>query len=805
MSEFNKNIDQGLCLLVSDAPSDIRPLSDLLSSQGFDVRTSSGGEDIRTAAEDLPDIILLDVTVPKINGYEICRRLKADKDLKHIPVFFIGLSRKQMDIAKCFEVGGADYIPQPFQTAEVLSRIKAQLTIARIKTSLELASRELDAARKASKRLQTNLERQVQQRTAELEDANKALREIKTQFEAVYNHHYQLTGLIDTEGRLLMGNRTALAFAGVQEQDVVGKYFWETPWWNHSPELQETLRDAIKRAMKGEMVHFESTHISADGETRNIDFRIGPAFDDNGEVIYLVPEGYDITDRKRTEEALRKSKEQYRTLINNAVMGVYQVTKSGQFLIANKRMADMFGYESLEDFMSSVGNISELYAHPEQRNGILKEIDDNEFIEAKQIEFKRKDGKHIWINTNARVTTSLDGEIVYEGLMEDVTDRMRMEKQLIQVQKFEAIGTLAGGIAHDFNNLLMGIQGRTSLMEIDLEKSHPHSEHIGAIEGYIQSAKNLTQQLLGLSRGGKHEVHAVDINDLLQESSAMFGRTKKEIRIITKLHNPPPVVAADRSQLEQVFLNLYVNAWQAMPDGGDLYLETHIVELDDSQTKPYNVLPARYARVSVTDTGTGIDPSNLQRIFDPFFTTKEKERGTGLGLASAYGIVKNHSGIITVDSEIGQGATIKIYLPVTDGPANRKVTTSSDVVSGSESILLVDDEEMIIEVGQALLEKLGYRVIVARSGEEAVDKVQKSAGKIDLVILDLIMPGIKGDRTFDLIREIQPGVPVLLSSGYSIDGQAADILRKGCNGFIQKPFDIYALSQNIRQILDEAK
>jgi len=457
-------------------------------------------------------------------------------------------------------------------------------------------------------------------------------------------------------------------------------------------------------------------------------------------------------------------------------MGVYQVTKKGKFLIANKSMAEMFGYDSPKQFLSSVGNIIDLYARPKERSGILKKIDDEGYVEAKPVEFKRKDGKSIWVNIYTRVTTGQNGEKIYEGFMENVTDRMRMERQLLQVQKLEAVGTLAG-----------------------------YYGAIRAIEEYIQSAKNLTKQLLGFSRVGKYEVGAVDINDLLLESSSMFGRTKKDIRISTRLYDPPPVVAADRSQIEQVLLNLYVNAGQAMPDGGHLHLETKVVPLGESETKPYGVLPGRYAQVSVTDTGIGIDESNLQRVFDPFFTTKEKERGTGLGLASAYGIVKNHSGIIKAESKIGQGTTLQIYLPVTDQPAQEQVPPKTGIAGGSETVLLVDDEEMIIAVGQAMLEKLGYRVLAARNGEHAVDMVKHSEVEIDLVILDLIMPGMKGDRAFDLIREVQPTIPILLSSGYAIDGQATDLMNKGCNGFIQKPFKLSELSQKIRRILDATK
>ena len=383
-------------------------------------------------------------------------------------------------------------------------------------------------------------------------------------------------------------------------------------------------------------------------------------------------------------------------------------------------------------------------------------------------------------------------------------ERKRLEKKLLESQKMEAVGTLAGGIAHDFNNLLMGIQGRTSLLSIHLDPSHPYMEHIGAIEACIKSATNLTRQLLGFARGGKYEVRPIDLNALLHASATMFGRTKKEIRIHNTLMSPPPVVAADQSQLEQVFLNLYINAWQAMPGGGDLYLETGIITLDEKYCNPFDAKPGHYAKVSVTDTGTGMDASIRQRIFDPFFTTKKMGRGTGLGLASAYGIIKNHGGIITVYSEPGHGSTFNIYLPLLDGAAWQPSPLDKQLIKGAGTILLVDDEEMIIGVGKAMLETLGYQVIIARNGEGAVEAVERKGYDIRLVILDLIMPGMDGGRTFDCIRERQPLLPVILSSGYSLGGQAHAVMERGCNGFIQKPFNIYELSKQVRTVLESS-
>jgi nitrogen-specific signal transduction histidine kinase/CheY-like chemotaxis protein len=384
----------------------------------------------------------------------------------------------------------------------------------------------------------------------------------------------------------------------------------------------------------------------------------------------------------------------------------------------------------------------------------------------------------------------------------DITRIRALQAQYEQAQSMKSIGTLAGGVAHDFNNLLMGIQGRTSLLSVDLPPSHPSAEHIRAIEDYIQSATNLTKQLLGFARGGKYEVTPTDLNELTAASAKMFGRTRKDIEVRTETHTALLVAEVDKRQIEQVLLNLFVNAWQAMPKGGRLYLRTAPVELDETRCKPHQLEPGSYARISITDTGVGMDEETRKRIFDPFFTTKEKTRGTGLGLASAYGIVKNHGGMITVKSDVGRGSTFDLFLPLCDKEIRQEEIPEQKLVRGAETVLLVDDEEMIRDVAASMLEKIGYRVIVSSSGEEAVDVVTGSGESIQIVVLDMIMPGMDGGETFDRIRALQPRIPVLLSSGYTIDGQATEILNRGCNGFIQKPFNLSELSTKIREILD---
>jgi len=341
-----------------------------------------------------------------------------------------------------------------------------------------------------------------------------------------------------------------------------------------------------------------------------------------------------------------------------------------------------------------------------------------------------------------------------------------------------------------------------TLMQLKTDPIHPVYEKIKNIDKFVQNGTELTNQLLGFARRGKYLVKTTDLNEVIEKSSSLFARTKKEIQIHTNFHNEIWATEVDSGQIEQALLNLYVNAWQAMPEGGDLFLKTRNVELDNSYVKPFKVEPGKYVEISVSDTGVGIDKETRDRIFEPFFTTKEMGRGTGLGLASVYGIVKSHGGYIDVNSEKEKGTTFTIHLPASEKEAVLEKTVPADTPKGFGTILLIDDEKMILDVGCELLEELGYTVLSALSGREALEIFQKNSNKIDLVIMDMIMPGMGGGETFDHLRNINPDIKVLLSSGYSVDGQATKILRRGCNGFIQKPFNLNQLAEKIGKIME---
>ncbi len=392
-------------------------------------------------------------------------------------------------------------------------------------------------------------------------------------------------------------------------------------------------------------------------------------------------------------------------------------------------------------------------------------------------------------------------------LLMDITERKRFEDQLRRSQRLESIGTLAAGVAHDFNNLLTVIQGNADIMAMDLQPTHPHYERLEEILRQVQSAKRLTGQLLGYSRKGRFEVRLLDLNQLIRETVETFGRTRKEISIEVR-HDPElDPFEGDAGQIEQMILNLLLNAGDAMPGGGNLEIETHNVGHEEISSEIFTPRQGRYLQISVHDTGNGMDAETRERIFEPFFTTKEMGRGTGLGLASVYGTVKGHGGYVEVESEIGKGSTFTIYLPVTrrraecgGGPGKEPAGTKQARMSRG-TVLLIDDEQSVRKVAADILDKLRFETIATGRGEEALAIYREKREEISLVILDIVMPGMGGSEVFQELRSFDPAVKVLVCSGYSIRGEADRLLGLEANGFIQKPFSLESLEDSIDEIL----
>ncbi|MBA4418257.1 MAG: hypothetical protein C0392_10165 [Syntrophus sp. (in: bacteria)] len=510
----------------------------------------------------------------------------------------------------------------------------------------------------------------------------------------------------------------------------------------------------------------------------------------------------DNTERKLSEEALRESEEKYRLLIEHATDSIF-IIQDGVIKFPNPKTEEKLGYTGKEleqmpfiDHVHSADKEMVLEKHRRRING-------EETTSTYSCRIINRDGTELWGEVSS-VVIDWQGKPASLVFIRDITEQKKLESQLFQAQKMEAIGTLAGGIAHDFNNLLMGIQGNASLLLYNLDPAHPHYEKLKQIQEHVMSGADLTKQLLGFARGGRYEAKPSDLNDIIKKSSTMFGRTKKEIAIHRKLRKDLWIAEIDPGQIEQVLLNLYVNAWQAMPLGGSLYIETNNIILDRHFTQQFDLKEGNYVKIVVTDTGVGMDEKTKERIFEPFFTTKEMGRGTGLGLASAYGIVKGHKGIINVYSAQDHGTTFSIYLPASEKEAQKNIFSSEEIIKkGTETILLVDDEEQILKVSSEILLALGYKILTARNGREAVDLYSIHNENIDLVVLDMIMPDMGGGETFAFLKMINPLVKAILSSGYSLNEQAKDIVEQGCKGFIQKPFTIQALSQKIREVLDK--
>jgi PAS domain S-box-containing protein len=510
----------------------------------------------------------------------------------------------------------------------------------------------------------------------------------------------------------------------------------------------------------------------------------------------------EIIVRNRSEQALRESEEKYRMLVENANDAIF-IIQDGKVTFPNPKARQLSRKMAIDIDRTPFFD----YIHPDDKEVVLdwynKRLKNGDAPNTCNFKLVNRDNEELWVELNA-VLIFWEKKIAALNFLRDITVQKKLERQFQQSQRMESVGTLAGGIAHDFNNLLMGIQANASIMLLETKPEDALFENVKSIERCVKSGAKLTKQLLGFARGGKYVVKPTYINEVLNRSSSIFGRTRKEINIHRRYCNKIWMVNVDVGQIEQVLLNLYVNAWQAMPEGGDLYLETDNVVLDEEyvRSKPYNLRQGKYVKISVSDTGVGMSREIQQRIFEPFFTTKAIGKGTGLGLASAYGIVKNHGGIINCYSEPGVGSTFNIYLPAFQTTKEEETAPVEESIQGSETVLLVDDDKVIVHAGKRMIESLGYAVMPAENGEEALTIFENSHDRIDLVILDMVMPYVNGGEVYDRMREINPGVRVLLASGYSLNGQAEDIIARGCNGFIQKPFNTVELSRKIREILD---
>jgi PAS domain S-box-containing protein len=506
---------------------------------------------------------------------------------------------------------------------------------------------------------------------------------------------------------------------------------------------------------------------------------------------------------KRNEQALRRSEARYRSLVQSSVYGIYRSSLEGRFLDVNPALITMLGYGSAEEVLL-LDPESDIFAHPEEHTRLIDEFRRTGRLDGIEVKWKRKDGSAVTVRISGRAVSSADEPAdVLEAIAEDVTDRRALEDQFRQAQKMEAVGRLAGGVAHDFNNLLMVISGYAEVILAKLEIEHPLRDKAYAIQQASDRATTLTRQLLAFSRKQLLELKVVDVNAIVADMERLLRPLIGEnIALTAKLAPEAGCTRADAGQLEQVLMNLVVNAKDAMPNGGTLTIQTQNIELDDSHRAQTFIRPGNYVMLSVSDTGTGMDKETQSRIFEPFFTTKEKGKGTGLGLSTVYGIVKQSGGYVMVHSEEGRGTSFQIYLPRVEGTTEKHVVpAAATAVGGTETILLVEDEESVRQLVRDTLEAKGYRVIEGGDGEAGLAAATNHEGKIDLVITDVVMPGLGGRELVERLLKTRPGTKVLYLSGYTEDAILSEGTIENGTAFLQKPFTLQNLSRKVREVL----
>lgn len=508
----------------------------------------------------------------------------------------------------------------------------------------------------------------------------------------------------------------------------------------------------------------------------------------------------------RAIEALRASEARYRSLVDNAAYGMYGIVPGGHIIYANPALATMLGYDSPADLLR-LENISPIFRNPAVGSRLEEECFLKPSVEA-TTEWIRKDGRTIVVRLIGRRTQAADDPLAWlEMIAEDITERAVLEKQLLQAQKFEAIGQLAGGIAHDFNNMIGAILGWADIGLDETDSDSRLHRHFEKVRHQAERAAALTRQLLAFARRQILEPRNIDLNQSVTETLSLLEKViGGNIEMKTRLAPDLAVVRADPTQVEQVLMNLCINARDAMPGGGTIYIETSNAQFDEEYcaSQPF-ARPGSYSLLTVSDTGTGMDAATLDRIFEPFFTTKELGKGTGLGLATVYGIVRQHGGFVHVYSEPGHGTTFRIYLPVSSQPCDsaEPVEDAGPIRGGKEFVLIAEDHDGLRELARETLTSRGYRVLLACDGEQAVREFHEHSLEIDILLLDVVLPKLSGSEVYAQISQSAPRIPVIFATGYSADLALPDQLRRAGITVLQKPYSPRALARKVRDVLDQ--
>jgi two-component system cell cycle sensor histidine kinase/response regulator CckA len=731
----------------------------------------------RALQQEKFDAILSDYRLSNWTGLEALKELRENG--QDIPFLLVTGTNGEEAAVECIKQGATDYILKNH--------------ISRLPVALKRAIGE-KALRDETKQTQTALaesETRARQKFAELD--------------LLYRSLPVALAVLGRDMRFLRVNDEISKFDGIPVSAHIGLTIWEvTPDFANAAEGH--LRKVFQTGESVSNIELQGGTLQRPDALRKWLCNFYPLRGEDGAVSAATVMAIDITDRKRAEEALDRSEARNHDLVEHSIYGISRVAADGTFLDVNPAFLSILGCATTES-LNALNLRNDVFRFPEQHAQLLASCREKGQIHGAESEWRRCDGGIVAVRLHLRILSIPDHAGAIEIIAEDVTELRAMERQLRQAQKFDAIGQLAGGIAHDFNNVVGAILGWAEL-GFDQNRAIPEiADRFARIREQAERAAALTRKLLAFARRQVLQPRAVDINAV---TSGLVSFLEKviardiEIKVITAVVD---AVKADPTQLEQVLMNLCLNARDAMPSGGRLLIETEMVELDDSYCRfyPY-VAPGRYAVLSVSDTGTGMDAETREHVFEPFFTTKEPGKSTGMGLATAYGIVKQHGGFIHVYSEPGQGSLFRVYLPALAGLVAEGLSVKAPApaveMRGSETILIAEDHESIREMARQTLMNLGYRVLSAWDGEEALRLCLKETPA--LAILDLVMPKLGGPAVGSRLTTMFPGLPILFTSGYSQDSDNASPVVAGTR-YLQKPYSPTALGRVVREILDQAK
>ena len=608
----------------------------------------------------------------------------------------------------------------------------------------------------------------------------------------------------DRDYRYLGCNKAFAYDTGLSHpRELIGRNDFDMSW----RETAQLYREDDRRVMETDTpkLRFEEPQHKPDGTVLWLRTSKVPLHDREGKVIGVLGTYEDITEQKQAEQALRTSEERYRKFFEEDLSGVYISSPEGRLLACNPTFLQIFGFESLEQAIST--DIATLYPSPGEWEAVIQLLQERKKLEHRESELQRKDGKPVYVVENMFGVFDAQGKLLQvKGYIFDDTSRKKLEEEFRQSQKIEAVGRLAGGIAHDFNNLLTCINGYTELLLYDLKEPDPKRKSVDEIRSAAQKATKLTRQLLAFSRHQVLQLEVLDLNKIVREMEQMLHRLiREDIHLNIVMAPALGHVKADPGQIEQVIMNLVVNGRDAMPNGGSLSIETANVDLDEDFVLEHNgARPGRHVMLAVSDDGCGINAEARSHIFEPFFTTKEIGKGMGLGLSTVYGIVKQSEGYISVESQVGRGSTFAVYLPRAEGEAchsKRKAATAAHQ-HGSETILLVEDEESVLELTGRLLRMHGYCVLSASDGTSALRICREHGAPIHLLITDVVMPVLGGLKLAQQIVDMRPDIKVLFMSGYSDEAILHTGSLKPHTAFLHKPFAASSLTDKVREVLN---